>query len=213
MSKAGLILTGMVVMSLQVAMAQKWEIGAAGGGSFYTSNDVTRGSASAQAGFAPGFAAGFILSQEMGRYWGGDIRYTYINNKAELKSGGAKASFGAESHAIHYDFLLYMKPSGDKVRPYIAFGAGIKHYRGTGTETVVQNLSEFALLTRSTDTTPLTSLGFGVKIRVGQNASVRVEIKDYLSPVPTKIITPNRGASLSGWTNNLVPMVALSYVF
>jgi hypothetical protein len=213
MRKAGLILTGMVVMSLQGAMAQKWEIGAAGGGSFYTSNDVTRGNASAQAGFAPGFAAGFLLSQDMGRYWGGDLRYTYLYNEAELKSGGAKASFGAQSHAIHYDFLLHLRPSGDKTRPYIAFGAGIKHHRGTGKEAVVQNLSEFALLTRSTDTTPLASFGFGVKFRVGESSSVRVEIRDYLSPVPTKIIAPNRGASLSGWTHNLVPMVAVSYVF
>jgi hypothetical protein len=193
--------------------AQHWEIGGVGGGSFYTKQEVTRGSAKADAGFAPGYAAGFVLGQEMGRTWGGELRYTFQSNEAELKAGGNKATFGAQSHTIHYDFLLHLSPSGSKVRPYISFGAGIKHYRGTGTEAVVQNLSEYALLTKSNDTTPVAVFGAGVKIKVGDKSSLRVEVKDYLSPVPTKVITPNRGAELSGWVHNFVPMVGISYIF
>lgn len=195
------------------AFAQKWEIGAVGGGSFYTKTDVERGNSSAQASFAPGFAAGFVLGQDMGRYWGGEIRYTFQRNDARLDGNGGKADFGAQAHLIHYDFLLHLSPSGSKTRPYISFGAGIKHYRGTGTESVTQPLSEFALLTKTTDTTPMAVLGFGVKIQVGEKSVVRVEVKDNISPVPTKLITPNRGASLSGWLHNFTPMVGISYSF
>ncbi|MBL8223281.1 MAG: hypothetical protein JNL62_28865, partial [Bryobacterales bacterium] len=55
--------------------------------------------------------------------------------------------------------------------------------------------------------------GAGVKIKVGEKSSLRVEVKDYVSPIPTKIITPNRGAELSGWIHNFVPMVGISYIF
>ncbi len=195
------------------ALAQKWEIGAVGGGSFYTSNDVNLGSNSVKASFAPGFAAGFVLSQEIGRHWGGDIRYTYERNDAQLDGNGAKPTFGAQAHAIHYDFLYFFSPSGEKTRPYISFGAGVKYYRGTGAEALTQRLSEYALLTRSTDTTPMASVGFGVKFRVGEKSNIRIEIKDYISPTPTKVITPNRGASLSGWVNNFLPMIGITYIF
>lgn len=195
------------------ANAQKWEVGAVGGGSFYTKADVNRGNSSAQASFAPGFGAGFVLGQDMGRYWGGEIRYTFQRNDAKLDGSGGKAEFGAQAHLIHYDFLLHLSPSGSKMRPYISFGAGIKHYRGSGTESVTQPLSEFAILTKSTDTTPMAVLGFGIKFKVGEKSVVRVEVKDNISPVPTKIITPNRGASLSGWLHNFTPMVGVSYAF
>lgn len=208
--RMSVLIAGLLPLGL---LAQKWEIGGVGGGSFYTNQDVTRGSATAEAGFGPGYAAGVVVGQEMGRTWGGELRYTFQSNEAQLKSGGSKATFGAQSHAIHYDFLLHLSPAGSKVRPYISFGAGIKHYRGTGTEAVVQNLSEFALLTKSTDTTPVAVFGVGVKIKVGEKSSLRVEVKDYLSPIPTKIITPNRGAELSGWVHNFVPMVGISYIF
>jgi hypothetical protein len=195
------------------AVAQKWEVGASGGGSFYTSNDVVKGNASVKASFDPGFVASFFVSQEMGRSWGGDLRYSFARNDAKLDGAGSKATFGAQSHAIHYDFLLHFSPAGSKTRPYISFGAGIRHFRGTGPESLTQPLSEFALLTKSTDTTPMASVGFGVKFRVGKNANVRVEVKDYITPQPTKLITPNRGASLSGWIHNFLPMVGVSYVF
>lgn len=213
MKKLNVILVSVVGLLPVSALAQKWEIGAVGGGSFYTKTDVKKGDASVNASFAPGFAAGFVLGQDIGRYWGGEIRYTFQRNDAKLDGSGGKAEFGAQAHLLHYDFLLHLSPSGSKTRPYISFGAGIKHYRGSGNETVAQPLSEFALLTKSTDTTPVAVLGFGVKFKVGEKSTVRVEVKDNISPVPTKVITPNRGASLSGWLHNFTPMVGVSYNF
>ncbi|HUQ90463.1 MAG TPA: outer membrane beta-barrel protein [Bryobacteraceae bacterium] len=207
------ILVSALCLFPAAAMAQKWEVGGVGGGSFYTSNDVNRGSNSVKASFSPGFAAGFVLGQDMGRRWGGEIRYTYLRNSAKLEGNTAKATFGAQSHVINYDFLLYFSPSGSRARPFLSFGAGIKHHTGSGPEAITQPLFEYALLTKTTDTTPTASVGFGVKFRVGDTGSFRVEVKDYISPVPTKIIVPNRGASLSGWMHNFVPMVGISYLF
>jgi len=207
-----IIVSALALMPFTAA-AQKWEIGAMGGGSFYTSNDVVKGNSSVKASFDPGFVASFFVSQEMGRTWGGDLRYDFARNNAKLDGSGGKATFGSQSHAIHYDFLLHLSPAGNKTRPYISFGAGIRHFRGTGVESVTQPLSDFALLTKSTDTTPMASVGFGVKFRVSEKANIRIEIKDYITPQPTKVITPNRGASLSGWIHNFLPMVGVTYVF
>jgi hypothetical protein len=208
-----LILIPVLASVSVVAFAQKWEVGAVGGGSFYTKTDVTLNDSSVDAKFAPSFAAGFILGQEIGRYLGGEIRYLYQRNDAQLSGKGSDIKFGAQSHTIHYDFLLHFSPPGNKTRPYIAFGAGIKQFRGTGDETLTQPLSNYALLTRSSDVTPVVSVGAGVKFRVSPKAQVRVEVRDFISPAPTKVITPNRGALLDGWLHNFVPMVGISYVF
>lgn len=215
MKKSNTVVVSALVLSVFAtgAYAQKWEVGGFGGGSFSTSNDVTKGSSSVKASFTPGFSAGGFLNQEMGRRWGGEIRYTFQRSDAQLDGNGGKASFGAQAHAIHYEFHYHLSPSGEKTRAYISFGAGIKHFRGTGNEVVAQPLSEFALLTKTSDTTPVAVVGFGVKFRVGENSNLRVEIRDYLSPVPTKIFVPNRGASFDGWINNLVPTLGISYIF
>ncbi len=195
------------------AYAQKWEIGAVGGGSFYTKSEVTLNNSSVDAKFTPGFAVGFVLSNDINRYLGGDIRYTFQRSDAQLSGAGATVNFGAQSHALHYDFLLHFAPPGQKTRPFISFGAGVKHFQGTGTEGTAQPLSNYAILTKTSDTTPLASVGFGVKFRVSPKANLRLEIKDYITPAPSKIIAPNRGANLSGWIHNFVPLVGISYVF
>ncbi|MBI4903279.1 MAG: outer membrane beta-barrel protein [Acidobacteria bacterium] len=203
-----------VLASVSVtAFAQKWEIGAVGGGSFYTKTDVTLGSNSVEAKFAPSFAVGFVLGNEIGRYLGGDIRYTFMRNDAQLSGNSSTVNFGAQSHTIQYDFLLHFAPPGQKTRPYISFGAGVRHYQGTGNEVLSQPLSNYAILTKTTDTTPMASVGFGVKFRVSPKSNIRIEFKDYITPAPSKVIAPNRGASLSGWFHNFVPLLGVSYVF
>ena len=119
--------------------------------------------------------------------------------------------FGAETHTINYDFLLHFKPSDAKVRPFVSAGAGIKFYRGTGTEAVTQPLSQYALLTKASDLTGVVSVGGGVKIKLGKNAWLRLDVHDYMSPFPKQVITPNVGANVEGWLHDIVPMVAISF--
>jgi outer membrane protein W len=196
---------------LPAAMAQKWEVGVGAGGGFYTSQDVKLGSASASAKFKTNYAVSTWLGQNINDRWGGELRYSYQPGEAQLKQNSNEATFGAETHSINYNFLWHTRPSESTVRPFVSGGAGIKFYRGTGTETVTQNLSQYALLTKANDLTGLVSVGGGVKIKLGSHAWLRADVHDYMSPFPKQVITPNVGASVGGWLHDIVPMVAISF--
>ena len=112
---------------LPAAMAQKWEVGAGVGGGFYTSQDVTLGSTSASAKLKTNVAVSGWVGQNMGDRWGGELRYSYQLGDLQLKQNSTEAVFGAETHTINYNFLLYTKPSEASVRPFVSAGAGIKY--------------------------------------------------------------------------------------
>jgi hypothetical protein len=40
-----------------------------------------------------------------------------------------------------------------------------------------------------------------------------VEAHDYITPFPTKVITPNVGTKTGGWLMDFVPMAALAVTF
>ena len=199
------------VALLPAAMAQKWEFGAGAGGGFYTSQDVKLGSDSASAKFKTNLAVSTWIGNNINDRWGGELRYSYQFGDAQLTRNSTEAVFGAETHTVNYSFLYHMSPSESKVRPFVSAGAGIKFYRGTGTETVTQPLSQFALLTKANDLTGVVSVGGGVKMKLGARAWLRLDVHDYMSPFPKQVITPNVGASVGGWLHDIVPMVAVSF--
>ena len=196
---------------LPAAMAQKWEVGAGVGGGFYTSQDVSLGSTSASAKLKTNVAVSGWVGQNIGDRWGGELRYSYQLGDLQLKQNSTEAVFGAETHTINYNFLMYTKPSEASVRPFVSAGAGVKFYRGTGTETVTQPLSQYALLTKAGDLTGVVSVGGGVKIKLGTHTWLRLDVHDYMSPFPKQVITPNVGANVEGWVHDIVPMVAISF--
>ncbi|MDZ4802766.1 MAG: outer membrane beta-barrel protein [Bryobacteraceae bacterium] len=195
------------------AYAQKYEFGLHGGGSFSTKSKVERSGGSADAGFATGFGVGITLGHNMYNKLGGEVRYTYLRNDLELSSGGQKVMFGAEAHAIHYDFLVHSAGVDAKVRPYVAFGAGIKSVRGNGTENAVQPLANYALLTKTAEYRPLVSFGGGVKFAISRRTMFRIDVHDFFAGVPKSVIAPASGASLSGWIHNIVPTAGISFTF
>jgi hypothetical protein len=199
--------------AVPAAMAQKWEFGGGAGGGFYTSQDVSLGSSSASAKLETNVAGSAWLDNNGQNHWGGELRYDYQLGGLELNSGGTQVTFGAQTQAIHYDFVWYGTPNGSKVRPFIAAGAGIKMYQGTGTEVVYQPLSQYALLTKTTDLTPLVSAGAGIKFQLSPHLMARVEVHDFLTPFPKQVIAPNQGAKVGGWLQDFVPMVGISYLF
>jgi hypothetical protein len=208
-------LAGMLVVcaatAAPVAMAQKWEFGGGVGGGFYTSQDVSAPGGSASAKVQSNVAAGFWLANNGGSRWGGEARYDYQRGDLQVSSGGTQATFGAETHALHYDVIWHGAPPGSKVRPFIAAGGGIKVYRGTGAEVVFQPLSNFALLTKARDMTGLVSLGAGFKVQMSPHVQLRFDFHDYLTPFPKHVIVPNTGARVGGWLQDFVPMVGLSF--
>ena len=205
--------TTLAVLLAVPAFAQRYEFGLNGGGSFTLSKTVSSSRGDAKAGFENGWSAGFTLGHNMYEHVGGEIRYTFQAHDAKVSSGGTKATFGAQSHAIHYDFLIHTAPTKAHVRPYVAVGGGIRHFRGTGTENAFQPLSAFAILTKTTQTVGMASFGAGVKLRFSDRISFRVDVHDYLSPFPKDVITPGRGASIGGWLNNIVPSAGITFTF
>jgi hypothetical protein len=53
-------------------------------------------------------------------------------------------------------------------------------------------------------------IGGGVKIDLHKNLRLRLEMRDYVSPAPNKVIAPAPGASLGGVMNDIQGMVAFS---
>jgi hypothetical protein len=195
------------------AMAQKWEFGGGVGGSFYMSRDISNGAAKASAKIETNVASGVWLGENLGNRWGGEVRYDYQRGDLQLKSGAVSTSFSGDTHALHYDILWHATPRGSKVRPFLAAGAGIKDYRGTGQELPSQPLSQFALLTKGNELKALLSLGAGVKWQATPSLQVRLEVHDYITPFPKEIIVPNVGSHVSGILQNIVPMIAIAYTF
>jgi len=195
------------------AFAQKWEVGVGGGGAFYTSDTFTNPAGNASGKLANGFAVSGWLANNSGHFLGGELRYDYEQSDLKLSSGGTTVSFGAHTNAIHYDFVLPFAPKESNFTPYVAAGAGVKVYTGTGKEQAFQPLSNIALLTKTNQLEPMISVGGGVKFNVATNVQFRVEIHDYLTPFPKSVIAPASGSKVGGWLSDFVAMAGLSFGF
>jgi Outer membrane protein beta-barrel domain len=196
-----------------VALAQRWEVGLAGGGAFYTSQTFKNPAGNADAKLANGFAVSGWLGNNTSNLVGGELRYDYEHSDLKLSSGGTDVSFGAMTNAVHYDFLLHFAPSEAHVRPFILGGAGVKVYSGTGKEQPFQPLSNIGLLTRTSEVEPLVSVGAGVKFSLAKATLLRLEVHDYLTPFPKSVIAPAQGSKIGGWVSDLVVSAGLSFLF
>jgi hypothetical protein len=197
---------------LPAVWGQKWEVGGGVGGGFSTSDDVTSPSGSADAKIQTGLVGSAWIGNYSQGHWGGELRYDYEMGNLELSHGSAQATFGAHSQAIHYDFLYHFLSRESRVQPFIAFGAGIKIYQGTGTQVLYQPLSNVALLTQAQDLVPMASGGAGLKFKLAPHVILRLDVHDYLTPFPKQVITPVTGKT-QGWLQDFVPMAGLAFVF
>lgn len=196
------LLAGVLIVA-PVATAQKWEVGGGAGGGFYTSRDVAGSATTGSVTIKGGLAASGWLANNTNKHWGGEIRYDFQMGNLQVSSGSTTASFSSVSHAFHYDLVYHTAPPKSKTRPFVAFGGGVKDYRGTGTEVAAQPLNGLALLTKTSDLKGLISVGGGVKFNAGR-FGFRLEVHDYLTPFPTKVIAPAQGAKIGGWIQDLV---------
>ncbi len=199
--------------AVPAAAQNQYEIGALGLVSDYRSVAVSNGGSTGEVGPGFGFSGGFILGQNLSNRWGGEFRYIYFRNDLELTGNGQKAELGAQSHSIGYDVLYYFKDPDARVRPYVAAGFGMKYWQGTGKEDPFQPLSGLALLTATTEVTPVGDFGMGVKIRVGEHGIFRVEFRDYISGVPKEVIAASPGANLDGILHQWAPLFGFSWTW
>ena len=202
-----------VLAAAPAALAQKWEVGVAGGGNFYTSKSFTNPLGNADAKLANGFIVSGWLGNNSGRLLGGELRYDYEQSSLQLSSGGTNVSFGAHTQAVHYDFLLNFAGREARVSPFVAAGAGVKVYSGTGREQAFQPLSNIALLTKTNQLKPMISLGGGVKFRISSAIQFRAEVHDYLTPFPNSVIAPAQGSKVGGWLSDFVAQAGLAWTF
>ena len=193
--------------------AQSWEVGGSAGYGLFHDVKVAAGSTTGSAGFAPGYAFGAYLDNQISRRVGGEIRYTYRSDDLRVTSGSTQARAGADSHAIHYDFLVHATRKESPVRPFFAAGAGMKFYRGTGAEPVFQPLSNLVVLTHASEAQPLISFGGGVKFLVSRRGIFRLDFRDYATPVPTSLLAAPPGSHIGGWIHDFVFLASIGAAF
>ena len=56
-------------------------------------------------------------------------------------------------------------------------------------------------------------MGAGIKFVITHGLQLRVDVHDYITPFPAKVIAPALGASTSGWLQDFVAMAGLSITF
>jgi outer membrane protein W len=196
------------------AFAQKWEVGAAAGGSFLTSETITNPAGNADAGRDPGLAVSAWLDNNIGSgLFGGEFRYDHEAGDLKLSSDGTTVKFASQSNAVHYDIVVNFASSESAVRPFVEAGAGVKWYTGTGTEQVYQPLSNIAVFSDVKDLRALVSVGAGVKFNIAKSVLLRLEVHDYLTPFPNQLIAPMPGSSVGGWLNDIVVSAGLGFAF
>ena len=204
----------LLLLSLStVAFAQDGELSGAGVFGDYHNLTVTNATGSAKAGFRP--AAGFSVAlgdQLYGRV-SGEFRYTLMLNKLNVNGNGKDATRDGHANLFHYDILVFARPKTARIRPFLAVGAGIRLFSGTGIETAVQPLNNFVALTHTYEVKPLLSGGGGVSFAMAKHFRLRFDFRDYISPVPKKVLFPAPGARLTGLYHTFTGFAGISYIF
>ena len=109
--------------------------------------------------------------------------------------------------------MIYAAGRDAHIRPYFAGGGGLKYYQGTGTEQAFQPLSNLALLTRTNEALPMGDFGGGIKFRPTGRMTFRVELRDYITKVPSKVLAASPGARSSGIFHQWAPAFGVSWTF
>ncbi len=195
-----------------LVVAQNWEVGASGGYGLPRDLSVSGQTSTGSTGFKSGYAFGALLGNDITRMVGGEIRYTYRKSDLKVSSGSVEAAASGQSHALHYDVLIHATPRRSAIRPFLAVGAGVKLFRGTGTERAFQPLSNLVVLTHTTEAQPLISAGGGVKIAVTSRVLFRLDVRDYATPVPDTLLASSAGR-VKGWIHDFVFQFGVSSTF
>ena len=208
---------GVSILLLAAASAccfgQQWEFGGLGGAGFLSNVNVSSPYGSATTGFQTGLAAGAFVGQNLYPHISGELHYAYLQNDLHIKSGGQEATFSGNAHVLHYDIILHTNKRGSRTQFFVAMGAGLRIFRGTGTEEAYQPLYQFGYLTKTQQLKPMASVGAGVRFTLAHHFYLRTEFRDFITPFPTQVIAPAPGAKFGSILQDFVPMVAFSYEF
>jgi hypothetical protein len=211
-----------IVLALASAcpvIAQKWEIGGLGGYGWYQNSTISNSTisnppTSGGVGFPSRATFGVVLVENPYHYWGGEIRWLYQWGGPQIESNGIKTSMTGYSNLVTYDFVLYPVRSESGLRPYLAGGAGVKVYTGTGFRFVgLRPTAGLALLRPVNQAEPAISVGGGLKYWFAKHAQVRIDFRTYFTPTPNDIIRPIGFSTIRSWLSTFVPTAGISYIF
>ena len=195
------------------AYAQNWYIGAGGGYGYAPKLTISGLTPNAKTGLENGGAVGAYFGEDTYKYWSGEVHYLHRWDNLSLSSGGTNVKFAGHSDILHADFLRHFAPRGSRIRPFVAVGGGIRFLAGTGTESSEQPLGDYAALTATRESLPVIDAAVGVRIKYHNGVELRFEVRDYMSPAPSKVIAVAPGASLGGWFNDIVASGSIGYSF
>ncbi len=194
-------------------VAQQWEVGGGAGASVVPGVPVSGTPGSATAGFQSGVAFGGFLGQSLYRHLGGEVRYGFMQSNLRLQGGGSTATFGGQSHVLHYDLLLKTNRGDSHAQFFVAAGGGMKIIRGTGKEAAYQPLSQFGYFTKTQTQKPMADFGAGMRYTLSRRVVLRMEFRDYLTVFPEEIITPAPGVKFGRLLHDFVPLVEIGYQY
>jgi hypothetical protein len=200
----------MPALSAAVCPAQSWEIGAGAGYGIYRNASVWAPAGVVTAGVRNRFVVTAVLGEDRYPYVSGELRYTYQDGDPFLQAGSVKANVQGQSHAFHYDVLVHTRPDTEKLRPFVAVGAGAKLFHVSGPENPYQALSEVARLRANDELRPLITGGGGLKIRISDRILLRLEFRDYITPFPKQVIQPAPFGTARGILHQFTPMIGVS---
>jgi opacity protein-like surface antigen len=189
------------------------ELGGAFGFGFYHDATITNASGSAKAGFGPRFTLSGVLGHNLGEHLGIEGRYTFQDGDLELRGEGTEANLDGDAQSVLGELLLYANRKESRFRLFAAVGGGVKVYQGTQLITGPRPLSDFAMLDKASQARGLLTFGGGVKYSLTPHWLVRLDVRDYVTPFPTGVITPAPGATLHGRLNDLVSSLGFSRTF
>jgi hypothetical protein len=195
------------------AAQPQYEIGGIIGYGIYRNGTVFGAGSSVEAGIRNRFAAGAVIGEDLYEYVSGEFRYLYHDGHPFLSAGGQKSDIQGQSHALHYDLLIHIKPREARFRPFFAGGVGGKDYVIAGPAPSPQIFPNIATLTTQDQWTLLVTVGGGVKYRVQKHLVLRGDFLDYLTPFPKKLIAPAANNTARGIFQQFTPTFGASYTF
>jgi len=196
-----------------MGIAQQCEIGGAIGYGVYRNGTIFSAVGTAGAGIRNRFAAGAVFGEDLYERLSGEVRYVYHDGHPFLSAPGVKTDMQGQSHTITYDLLFHIRPRRERVRPFVAAGAGVKGYVVAGPAPVTQPISAVASLVTQDEWKFAVSLGGGVKYRLGSRVFLRADFRDYLTTFPRRQILPATNNTARGIFQQFTPLVGVSYGF
>jgi len=193
------------------APAQVWETGAAGGFGFYRDAALSGTTGTGRAGFGARFALSAMAGRSLGERFGVEGRYMFQDGDLEIASHGAEANLDGDASAFLGELVFSPLRRRAFLRPFVAAGAGVRIYRGTQEVPLDEPLMNLALLHRATQAVGLLTYGGGVKLHFARRWWLRLDLRDYVTPFPTRVISAAPGARLQGWLHDFVPVAGVSW--